>query len=77
MGMDDRADPKQPEIEFRIGGKLFDNKSVSFKPRPFTLFLQIFLLNCKFFGSTGQSCFVSTETTDITVTRGTLWSDKV
>ena len=29
MGMDDRADPKQPEIEFRIGGKLFDNKSVS------------------------------------------------
>jgi len=27
MGMDDRADPKQPEIEFRIGGKLFDNKS--------------------------------------------------
>ena len=24
-----------------------------------------------------QSCYLSKETTDVTVTRGTLWSDKV
>ena len=27
--------------------------------------------------SDSQCCFVSEETTDVTVTRGTLWSDKV
>ena len=31
MGLDDRADPKYPEIEFKLGGKLFNNKSVSFR----------------------------------------------
>ena len=32
MGLDKRADSSQPEIEFKIGGKLLSNGSVSSHP---------------------------------------------
>ena len=32
MGIDKRADPSQPEIEFKIGGKLLSNGSVRSPP---------------------------------------------
>ena len=58
--MDDRADPKQPEIEFRIGGKLFDNKSVSFTwVKAVYIVFQIYLLDLKFFRNTVELPLVS------------------
>ena len=53
MGLNDRAEPNQPEMEFKIGGKLFSNRTVSYTkgfeiPNKMFRFNSFFSIKCIF-----------------------------